>query len=87
MIGRRQAAALFAAVAIAACTPATQAQQPADIPINGSRVHPESITSDAAGNIYVGSVPGTIYRAAAGATSAEPWIEPSAQNGLTSLFG
>lgn len=88
MIGtRRAAAALFAAVAMAACTPAIQAQQPADIPINGSRVHPESITSDAAGNIYVGSVPGTIYRAAAGATSAEPWIEPSAENGLTSLFG
>ncbi len=73
-------AALFLSLAGAAAAQA-------DIPINGSRVHPESITSDAAGTIYVGSVSGTIYRAAAGAASAEPWIAPSAQNGLTSLFG
>ncbi|OYW43994.1 MAG: hypothetical protein B7Z08_04200 [Sphingomonadales bacterium 32-68-7] len=58
-----------------------------DIAINGSRVHPESITSDAAGNIYVGSVGGTIYRALAGSRTAEPWIVPSTSNGLTSLFG
>jgi sugar lactone lactonase YvrE len=58
-----------------------------DITINGSRVHPESITSDAAGNIYTGSTGGTVYRAEAGKTTAEPWIVPSAQNGLTSLFG
>lgn len=66
---------------------AAQSATPADIPINGSRVFPESITSDAAGNIYVGSTGGTIYRAVAGGTSAEPWVAPSAQNGLTSLFG
>jgi len=59
----------------------------ADIPINGSRVHPESITSDAAGNIYTGSVGGTVYRATPGAATAEPWIRPDAANGLTSLFG
>jgi len=58
-----------------------------DIPINGSRVFPESITSDAAGNLYVGSVDGTIYRAPAGTATAEPWIRPSDHNGLTSLFG
>ena len=75
--------ALFAvAIVVAWCAPAT-----ADIPINGSRVHPESITSDAAGNIYTGSTGGTIYRAVAGGTSAEPWIEPDAANGLTSVFG
>jgi hypothetical protein len=64
-----------------------EAPAAADILINGSRVHPESITADAAGNIYVGSVGGTIYRALAGSTTAEPWVVPSAQNGLTSLFG
>src|SRR6478609_2305869 len=58
-----------------------------DITINGSRVHPESITSDAAGNIYVPSTGGTIFRATPGATTAEPWIVPSAENGLTSAFG
>lgn len=87
MLGKRQAVALIGGVALAACAAATSAQQPADIAINGSRVHPESITADVDGNIYVGSVGGTIYRAAAGATSAEPWIAPSAANGLTSLFG
>jgi sugar lactone lactonase YvrE len=57
-----------------------------DIPIKGTRVFPESITSDAAGNIYVSSNGGTIYRAKRGAT-AEPWVVPSAENGLLSLFG
>ena len=76
----------FSVAAVLACVGGAAAAQ-SDIPINGSRVFPESITSDAAGNIYVGSVGGTIYRATAGGASAEPWIVPSAQNGLTSLFG
>ena len=50
-------------------------------------MHPESITSDRAGNIYVSSVGGTIYRATVGSKTAEPWIRPDAENGLTSLFG
>jgi sugar lactone lactonase YvrE len=58
-----------------------------DIPINGTRVFPESITSDSAGNIYISSNSGTIYRATPGAASADPWVVPSAQNGLLSLFG
>lgn len=80
-------AALAGAAWLAAGCATAHAAGPVDIPINGSRVHPESITSDAAGNIYVGSTGGTIYRAVAGGTSAEPWIAPSAANGLTSLFG
>lgn len=64
-----------------------EASEPQDITINGSRIFPESITSDAAGNIYNSSVSGTIYRAVKGSTTAEPWIVPSAENGLTSLFG
>ena len=87
MIGERQAGAILAALALVGCATVGSAPQPADIAINGSRVHPESITSDAAGSIYVGSVGGTIYRAPAGARTAEPWIAPSAGNGLTSLFG
>ena len=69
-----------------ACVGSVAAAQ-SDVPINGSRVFPESITSDSAGNIYVGSIDGTVYRAAAGTGTAEPWIRPSAHNGLTSLFG
>lgn len=71
------------ALALAGSAAAAQS----DIRINGTRVHPESITSDAAGNIYVPSTGGTIYRALAGSTVAEPWIAPSAENGLLSAFG
>ena len=58
-----------------------------NVTISGSRVYPESLTSDAAGNLYNGSNNGTIYRALAGSKIAEPWIVPDAQNGLRSLFG
>jgi hypothetical protein len=79
--------ALLAMGLLTGCETIPDSSAPTDIVINGSRVHPESITADAAGNIYVGSVGGTIYRAPAGSTTAEPWVVPSAQNGLTSLFG
>src|SRR5690606_758000 len=63
------------------------APEPHDIAIDGSRVFPESVTTDAAGNVYAGSVGGTIYRAAAGEETATAWINPDANNGLTSVFG
>jgi hypothetical protein len=62
-------------------------QPPANVTIDGSRVYPESLTADAAGNLYNGSNGGTIYRALKGAKTAEPWIVPDAYNGLRSLFG
>ena len=73
------ALAAFAGVAAAAA--------PGDVTIDGSRVYPESLTSDAAGNLYNGSNGGTIYRALKGAKTAERWIVPDAHNGLRSLFG
>lgn len=81
--------AIFAALLAAGCAtiPVASASAPADITINGSRIHPESIAADAAGNIYVGSTGGTVYRAQAGGETAEPWIVPDTGNGLTSLFG
>jgi len=79
--------ALLAAMLAAGCASMPTSSARADIPIQGSRVHPESITSDADGNIYVGSIGGTVYRVMAGSGTAEPWIVPSASNGLTSLFG
>lgn len=84
MIGR---SALLAAAMLGGSAMAHAASPPADITMDGSRIYPESMTSDAAGNIYTGSLDGTIYRVAKGAKSAEPWIKPDAQNGLTSLFG
>jgi sugar lactone lactonase YvrE len=67
--------------------PVSGARTNADVTIDGSRVFPESLTSDAAGNLYNGSNNGTIYRALKGAKTAEPWIVPDAKNGLRSLFG
>jgi len=61
--------------------------EPSDITINGTRIFPESITSDAAGNLYNSSIAGVIYRTVKGATTAEPWIKPDAENGVQSLFG
>ncbi len=64
-----------------------EAAQPADIPIAGERVFPESITADAAGNLYVGSLTGTIYRASAGADEATPWAQIEQEPGPQSQFG
>ena len=75
------------ALAAALIATASAKAPPANVTINGSRVYPESLTSDAAGNLYNGSNNGTIYRASKGAKTAEPWIVPDAQNGLRSLFG
>jgi len=73
--------------ALAALAGIAGAPARADVTIDGSRVYPESLTSDAAGNLYNGSNNGTIYRALRGAKTAEPWIVPDAHNGLRSLFG
>jgi len=54
--------------------------------IEGTGIYPESITSSADGTLYVGSLGGTIYRAAPGAGRAVPWIRPDG-NGLLSIFG
>lgn len=83
------AAAMAGAALLAGCVeaPSVEAPTPEDILINGAHVFPESATSDSAGNVYVGSLGGTIYRASPGAGVAEPWIEPGPGNGLLSLFG
>jgi sugar lactone lactonase YvrE len=80
------ATAALAWLAACATTPEKD-RATVDIPIFGTRVFPESIASDSAGNLYVGSNGGTIYRMTAGGYQADPWIVPSAQNGLKSLFG
>lgn len=69
----------------AAC--ASLPEPPPAITLAGERLFPESITSDAAGNIYIGSNPGTVFRARAGDSVAQPWIVPDATNGLATVFG
>lgn len=78
---------IFAALMVAGCMTIPSSPAVADIPINGTRVFPESITSDAAGNLYNSSTGATIYRTVKGGTTAEPWIVPNAENGLTSMLG
>jgi len=82
---RLLAVAILALAGCATVPPAAPVAQ--DITIAGTDVFPESVTSDQDGNVYAGSSNGTIYRARAGATVAEPWILPDAGNGLRSLFG
>ncbi|MEL1249104.1 SMP-30/gluconolactonase/LRE family protein [Aurantiacibacter gilvus] len=60
---------------------------PAEILMQGERLHPESITSDARGTLYIGSNPGTVFRAFAGDPVAVPWIVPDETNGLQTVFG
>lgn len=78
---------IFAALMVAGCMTVPSSPALADIPINGERIFPESITSDEIGNLYHGSNNGTIYRVQEGSASSQPWILPSEANGLTSVFG
>jgi streptogramin lyase len=63
------------------------AQTRTEITINDTGVQAENLTSSQDGSVYFGSTAkGTIYRAAPGATQAEPWISASAA-GLTNVLG
>lgn len=81
--------ALAAILALTACStmPPSASNTVTEIVMQGERLHPESITSDAAGNLYVGSNPGIVFRALAGEAVAEPWILPDTENGLKTVFG
>jgi hypothetical protein len=76
----------LAALALAACASSPRVSR-GDILIDGQSVHPESVTSTANGALFTGSIRGTIYRAAPGESVARPFIVPSAENGLRSVFG
>jgi sugar lactone lactonase YvrE len=68
-------------------TPLARAQGRSQLSINDSSVTPENLTSSQDGTVYFGSMTkGTIYRAAPGATQAEPWILASTA-GLTRVLG
>lgn len=84
---KRTLAGAVAVALLSGCAAADAQPAPIDIPINGTRVFPESITSDANGNLYNSSNNGTIYRTIPGGKNAEPWILPNAENGLTSVLG
>lgn len=78
---------LSAAVAITSFAHAGRAQGRPEVTINDSGPAPESLTSSRDGTVYFGSTAkGTIYRAAPGASRAEPWIL-AANAGLTRVLG
>lgn len=79
-------ATAFALLAGCAATSGGQASR-GDILINGSGVHPESVTSSKDGSLFTGSTPGIIYRAGPDDVTAEPFIKPDAANGLRSVYG
>lgn len=65
----------------------TSAPVRAQVTINDSSVAAENLTSSLDGTVYFGSMTkGTIYRAAPGASQAEPWILAST-TGLTRTLG
>jgi sugar lactone lactonase YvrE len=72
-------------VAIAALSGAAQAST--DVRIDDTRVFTESISSDAAGNLYAGSTKGIIFRATPGSDKAVAWIKPDDSNKIKQLLG
>jgi streptogramin lyase len=64
-----------------------RAQDRTEVTINDTGVQAENLTSSQDGTVYFGSTAkGTIFRAAPGATQAEPWILASTA-GLTNVLG
>ena len=64
-----------------------RAQNRTEVTIHDTLVTPENLTSSQDGSVYFGSTSkGTVYRAAPGATRAEPWILAST-TGLTNVLG
>src|SRR3954453_5943630 len=78
---------VLALVVTTELAPTLRAQSRAEITINDTGVMAENLTSSQDGTVYFGSTAkGTIYRAAPGATHAEPWIQASSA-GLTNVLG
>lgn len=78
---------LFVVLSLASLTARAGAQVRAGITINDTGVQPENVTSSADGALFFGSMlKGTIYRAAPGASQAEPWIL-AGTTGLTNVLG
>jgi hypothetical protein len=78
---------IAAAVACTTFARAGEAQSRTEVTIADTAVQAENLTSSRDGTVYFGSMTkGTIYRAAPGASRAEPWILAST-TGLTRVLG
>jgi sugar lactone lactonase YvrE len=81
---------VLAGLAVCALAPAAaDAPQalPQEVVINDADVYPESMSAARDGTLYIGSMKGVVFRALPGASKAEAWIAPTAENGLLSIFG
>ena len=58
-----------------------------DVTVDDTKVFTESISADAAGNLYAGSTKGIIFRATRGSDRAVAWIKPDDTNKIKSLLG
>ena len=77
----------LAVVIVVAFSPFARAQSRTEVTVNDTGIQAENLTSSQDGSVYFGSTAkGTIYRAAPGASQAEPWIQASAA-GLTNVLG
>src|SRR6478736_213238 len=78
---------IVAFFAFSTFAPIAGAQSRPDVTIADTAVQAENLTSSRDGTVYFGSMArGTIYRAAPGASRAEPWILASTA-GLTRVLG
>src|SRR4051812_39328463 len=78
---------LLTVLTLAALSSVALAQGRTEVIVNDTGIQAENLTSSQDGSIYFGSTgKGTIYRAAPGASQAEPWIQASAA-GLTNVLG
>lgn len=75
------------ALLISTAALAFAASAPMEITIHEDKPFPESLSSSSDGTLYIGSVTHSeIFKAAKGATAAEPWIKPGT-NGLQRVLG
>jgi sugar lactone lactonase YvrE len=58
-----------------------------DVLIDDTNVYPESMSAAKDGTLYIGSIKGIIFRAPPGSAKAEPWVQPTTENGILSLLG
>lgn len=74
-----------AAIALAGSLTALAAG-PTEVTIPGDKTYPESITATADGTLIIGSLgEGGVYRARPGASEAELWIKPGANDSMSTL--
>jgi streptogramin lyase len=78
---------VLAGVLFALVSSPARAQARTEVTVSESGIQAENLTSTQDGTLFFGSMAkGTIYRAAPGASQAEPWIQ-AATAGLTSVAG